>query len=340
MILGRENVDRRDGGLGKARWERLMKSNGGRFLNRAPPGAGEAQVEAEARSACKPDLEDIVPPKAEMASELEESRTVTDTHTHHHKDSRPNGDPLDITHTNIATNGIVESRPQTIAAAESISYNGVPESPASPSPVYITITDPINGPSFKPSFTKPIPRWMRQLPNGRECEQVYLPAATSSPAAESEVDILPIKDTKDVLVPSLQPSLSEEQKPPSQITHVAAAISPIQEAILTYNDCRMTMSTPPKMHHQRPKSGSRDAMPLCIGGEMGTEYLKRGLRESRTGNVALERIRKLRSMRQVVDRVKSMQINEIGIWSEEEGEGERWQEKEMLRKELNGLFRQ
>ncbi|OBT56814.1 hypothetical protein VE04_04209 [Pseudogymnoascus sp. 24MN13] len=187
-----------------------------------------------------------------------------------------------------------ESRSQIGAAAESISYNGEHGSSASPPPVYITITDPINGPSFQPSPTKPIPRWMRQLPNGKEREQVHILATTSSAAAESE----------GFAVPSLLQSVPEEQKPPSQMTYVSATASAISEAILAYNDRRMAMSTPPKMHHQRPEYGARAPTPFYTGGEMGVEYLKkyhlraleereRGLQESKTGNIALKRLREL-----------------------------------------------
>ncbi|KFY79483.1 hypothetical protein V499_01543 [Pseudogymnoascus sp. VKM F-103] len=213
--VGRE-IDRRDGGLGKARWERLIEPKHGSVSNETLSGVAQTQVEVEA-----------------------------------------------------------ESRAKTGAAAESISYNGEHESPASPPPVYITITDPINGPSFKPSPTKPIPRWMKQLPNGREREQVHLPATTSSAAAESKVDIVPIENARDLLVPSLQLSAPEEQRLPSQITHAFTAATVVPEAILAYNDRRMTMSTPPKMHHQRPEYGARPGTPLYTGGEMGVEYLRR-----------------------------------------------------------------
>lgn len=131
--LGRENVDRRDGGLGRARWERLMGCEDGSLSNLELSGAVQAQVVAEGWPASKSDLGTIV---------------------------------SQVAHRSLATNGVEESPSRTISA------NGEPESSASPSPVYITITDPINGPSFKRSPTKPIPRWMRQLPNGREREQV------------------------------------------------------------------------------------------------------------------------------------------------------------------------
>ncbi|KFY43590.1 hypothetical protein V494_01904, partial [Pseudogymnoascus sp. VKM F-4513 (FW-928)] len=226
--------------------------------------------------------------------------------------------------------------------------------PDSPPPVYITITDPINGPSFRPSPTKPIPRWMRQLPNGRERE-FHLLATTSSTAAEPGVNILPARDSKVVFVPSLLPSVPEEQKPPSEKSHAsaAAASSAAPEAIQAYNDRRMPMSTPPKTHHQRPKYGVRPSTPLYTGGERGVEYLKRnhlraleerekGLQESKTGNIALEGIRRLGSVKKVVDRSKSMKTMETDIWREEEEEGRGLErgEQEMLRKELNELFRQ
>ncbi|KFY04445.1 hypothetical protein O988_00781 [Pseudogymnoascus sp. VKM F-3808] len=235
--LGRENVDRRDGGLGKTRWERLVRSN----------------------------------------------------------DSF-------------------------------ISKKAFHETRASPPPAYITITDPINGPSFQSSPTKPIPLWMRQLPNGREREKVRFLATASPAAAVSEL-----------------PSAPAEQNTPPE-----APIVP--ETILAYNDRRMTMSTPPKMHNQLPESYGRAVTPLYTGGEMDVEYLKRHhlrtlegsqrrLQESRTGNVALEKVRGLGSVKQVVDRAKSQQIKEMEVWRVDEGEG-KWCREELLRKELNGLFRQ
>lgn len=47
-------------------------------------------------------------------------------------------------------------------------------------------------------------------------------------------------------------------------------------------------------------------------------------------------------MKQIVDRTKGMKIKELEILTEDEREadGQRWEGKEMLRKELNGLFRQ
>lgn len=357
MAMGRENVDRKDGGLGKARWERLMKSNGGRFISRTLPGAGEVQVEADSRLAGKPDLGAAVSPDAEMDSKLEESRTAIVIN--HHEDSRSNGDTFrtatvihhhEDSHSDQTSIG--ESLPQTITTTEPFSYNGDPGSPASPSPVYITITDPINGPSFKPSSTKPIPRWMRKLPNGREREQVHPPATTASATAESEIGMLSLKDTKDILVPSSRPSAPEEQKSPSQMTHVAAPIPTILEVIPACNDRRMTMSTPPKMHHQRPEYDTRTGTPFYTGGKMGVGNLKRyhlraleererGLQESKIGDIALERVWEFGSVKQVVDRAKGLQIMEADVWRENEGEGEgqEWKGKEMLRNELNGLFR-
>ena len=168
---------------------------------------------------------------------------------------------------------------------------------------------------------------MRQLANGRGRDQVRFLATASSAAAESELPLAPA-----------------EQKPPLEPPIVP-------ETILAYNDRRMTMRTPPKMHSQLPESHGRAVTPLYIGGEMGAEYLKRhhlrtleasqrGLQESRTGNIALEKVRGLGSVKQVVDCAKSLQIKEMEVWREDEGEGKWCREKELLRKELNELFRQ
>ncbi|KFY12686.1 hypothetical protein V492_03726, partial [Pseudogymnoascus sp. VKM F-4246] len=180
---------------------------------------------------------------------------------------------------------------------------------------------------------------------------VHLLATTSSTVAEPGVNILPARDSKVMLVPSLLSSVPEEQKLPSEKTHAAAtaASSATTEATLASNDRRMTMSSPPKIHHQRPEYCPRPITPCYTGGERGVQYLKRHhLRaleereqESKTSNIALEGIRRLGSVKKVVDRAKSVQIKETDIWrEEEEGKDQEWGEKEMLRKELNELFRQ
>lgn len=278
-------------------------------------------------------------------SEVEESTTIPELHRH--EDYSLNGNSLEPLH----TNGITGSHSQTGVAAESMSYNGEIASPASPPPIYITITNPINGPSFRPSPMKPIPRWMRQLPNGRESERVYTSARISSATAESESEMLPVKDAKNVHNP---PSpVPEVQKPPSQITHAAVPISAIPEVILEYNNRRMTTSTPPELHRQRPEHGTRVGTLFRTGGKIGVEDLKthhlraleervRGLQECKTGNIALERVRELGSVKKVVDRAKGMQVEKTDFWREDRGEreGQVWGKKEMLRKELNRLLRQ
>lgn len=71
LVLGRENVDRREEGLGRAGWERLMRCEDGSLSNLALTGAVEAQVVAEARSATESDLKTIV-------SQVEIPSTITD----------------------------------------------------------------------------------------------------------------------------------------------------------------------------------------------------------------------------------------------------------------------
>lgn len=50
------------------------------------------------------------------------------------------------------------------------------------STIYISMSDPLGNPAFKPSPTKPIPRWMQYLPEHRE---IYRPQETYDPSRRS-----------------------------------------------------------------------------------------------------------------------------------------------------------
>lgn len=66
------------------------------------------------------------------------------------------------------------------------------------SPVYVSMRDPVGGPSFRPSKTKPIPRWMRHLPSQKESaddctsrpasnlDDYFSPTETSSTDSDTE----------------------------------------------------------------------------------------------------------------------------------------------------------
>lgn len=45
---------------------------------------------------------------------------------------------------------------------------GEPDRRRGPSPVYVSMHDPVGEPAFRPSKTKPIPRWMQYLPSQRQ----------------------------------------------------------------------------------------------------------------------------------------------------------------------------
>lgn len=47
-------------------------------------------------------------------------------------------------------------------------HQGLEADPRSPSPIYVSMRDPLGEPAFKRSQTKPIPRWMQYLPNQRQ----------------------------------------------------------------------------------------------------------------------------------------------------------------------------
>ena len=60
--------------------------------------------------------------------------------------------------------------------------------PPDVNPIYVSITDPINGPSFRPSPTKPIPRWMALLPSQRSNRSPERsPNRTREPSIEPQI---------------------------------------------------------------------------------------------------------------------------------------------------------
>lgn len=95
-------------------------------------------------------------------------------------------------HSTLERDDSADCRPQDTLLFDSICYIERPRSPEPPAPIYVSITDPINGPSFRPSPTKPIPRWMNVHPNQKERS---LPLATIlSPVTKTDTFIETIKD--------------------------------------------------------------------------------------------------------------------------------------------------
>ncbi|KAK6950023.1 hypothetical protein Daesc_008346 [Daldinia eschscholtzii] len=79
-----------------------------------------------------------------------------------------------------------------------------------PDPViYVSIFDPFNGPSFKPSPTKPIPKWMRWLPSQRERRSETRPHSILDeyfPPIPVEQDDFPMSKLPTIYPPSPSPN--------------------------------------------------------------------------------------------------------------------------------------
>ncbi|KAI1653182.1 hypothetical protein F4813DRAFT_383483 [Daldinia decipiens] len=99
---------------------------------------------------------------------------------------------------------------------------------ALPDPViYVSIFDPINEPSFKPSPTKPIPKWMRWLPSqrGQDRRQQTEPRPHSIldqyfPPNPTEPDDYPISNSPTICPTSPSPSplyLAATPRPPNRL---------------------------------------------------------------------------------------------------------------------------
>ncbi|ROV89534.1 hypothetical protein VSDG_08537 [Cytospora chrysosperma] len=134
MALGR--IDRFDGGLSRRRWEAGM----GR-----PPQRQAAAVEGEDARGARAGHR-----SAEEAAGTRGGRAqgaATGPRDHHHQRFE----------TSTTTSACPPDRAEQ------------PDRCRAASPVYVSMHDPVGEPSFRPSRTKPIPKWMQQLPSQRQC---------------------------------------------------------------------------------------------------------------------------------------------------------------------------
>ncbi|KAI5924904.1 hypothetical protein F4810DRAFT_709096 [Camillea tinctor] len=132
-------MDKVDGGLSRKRWER--RAEGG--------GDGGAVVSRKATGAIR-----RVPGKI--------SRAVGGLSARYQQQPPQSSSPHDRNPypSQISGDG------QTGSSESNLHYVASPDST-----IYVSIFDPINGPTFKPSPTKPIPRWMQMLPGQRSAHR-------------------------------------------------------------------------------------------------------------------------------------------------------------------------
>lgn len=97
-----------------------------------------------------------------------------------------------------------------------------------PSIVYVSIMDPIGGPSFRPSKTKPLPNWMNLLPNSvhrereRSKEEVSEPSQHELGKMRPANQSIPSDGTEDTVV---KEGLSRSTDTPSTLTQSESPIS-------------------------------------------------------------------------------------------------------------------
>ncbi|KAI1640986.1 hypothetical protein F4809DRAFT_660580 [Biscogniauxia mediterranea] len=128
-------VDRVDGGLSRKRWERERRGDGSTVVNRKARGAIRR-----------------VPGKIPRAVE------GLSTRYQQPPQSSPHGRAPYESH--VAGDGTLSGQ---AGSNESAVHCVVPLD----STIYVSIFDPVDAPAFKPSPTKPIPRWMQMLPGQR-----------------------------------------------------------------------------------------------------------------------------------------------------------------------------
>ncbi|KAI1484935.1 hypothetical protein F5X96DRAFT_675130 [Biscogniauxia mediterranea] len=131
-------VDRVDGGLSRKRWERERRGDGSAVV-----------VNRKARGAIR-----RVPGKISRAVEgLSSTRYQQPPQSSSHGRAPPY-------ESHVAGDGTLSGQ---AGSNESAVHCVVPLD----STIYVSLFDPLDGPAFKPSPTKPIPRWMQLLPGQR-----------------------------------------------------------------------------------------------------------------------------------------------------------------------------
>ena len=197
MFLGRNNVSQHDGGLGEARWKKLRRTHTETDIARTPRNQSPTSF-AKARKLAslfegseeKANNSGVRAPKAlapltismnVFAENVQGSnKTITPARRRpRRRATEGHSGAFESEDATISTMGRDGSNDSFYFNADEIEANfpriprppPVENRPLTPppdvSPIYVSITDPINGPSFRPSPTKPIPRWMALLPSQR-----------------------------------------------------------------------------------------------------------------------------------------------------------------------------
>lgn len=151
LEIGLQNVTRKDGGLSKSRFDMLRKTK----------SKDTAQLRQTTKTLTKG------------------QRQVQSSE--HEPEDRANllAGAADM---GIGEDGNVDGMPNCSSPAESTN--------SMPAPMYVSVLDAIGEPSFRPSQTKPLPRWMTLLPSNRQPTFERKGITRSSPEARLSVHVL------------------------------------------------------------------------------------------------------------------------------------------------------
>ncbi|OTB20628.1 hypothetical protein K445DRAFT_372210 [Daldinia sp. EC12] len=187
-------VDESDGGLARMRWMRMGGQMGRRAVGeiKRVPAAAPASVQSPTSLG------------RSRWSIQGGTRTSHDSHASH-----------------LPVNGTLSS------PGESGDDKRDDTSPPDPV-IYVSILDPFNGPSFKPSPTKPIPKWMRWLPSQRERRSETRPHSILDeyfPPSPVEQDDSPMSKLPTIYPTNPSPNPLYSSATPRPLTHSQASQS-------------------------------------------------------------------------------------------------------------------
>ncbi|KAK7753496.1 hypothetical protein SLS62_004571 [Diatrype stigma] len=221
-----DRIDRSDAGLSRERWERMNPIK--------DPITGSAAISSSSHHhphSLHYSTQAYHSP-ARFQSDGAQSGSSSSV------DGNPNPEDVRGIHDD---NGSSDGRDKNEDAAAPPPSNSDPPPPPPPTTIYVSMRDPVNGPAFKPSSAKPIPRWMQLLWNR--------PPPPESPRQQQQQQQQPDFSKSPQHEPQLQPKPSPRSR--QQPLLLNPALFPVPERTSSKSPAVVTMVTAPGLRAVR-----------------------------------------------------------------------------------------
>lgn len=125
--------------------------------------------------------------------------------------------------------------------------------PAPAPTVYVSVLDPIGEPSFRPSKTKPLPKWMALLPSNRQHKEQGGIGSSISQAPAGPNSVAPVLITPNSLEFSIQPTQVSDSKPQEPHLMIDDLQVPQPGSLIRIETASSIYRTPPQSPESRPQ---------------------------------------------------------------------------------------